>query len=631
MFRLEEAMTCPATSPGGLNSWAASFALTHSCERKGEKIYDVHLEDESVNYDCLARDVGPDTEILSRCNFVVDHCQLNLLDVGRYNQMTTKITDDIDSLLAIFPADIREALKASVPNSHLIEVVMDLGRKPFAHFMDGEVILSEREVQQTDIDSVVSRIGEFMDDNRAGIERTLHRISCIRNRQGKIIGLTCRVGRAVYGTIDIIQDLLETGQSLLLLGRPGVGKTTLLREAARILAETKRVVVVDTSNEIAGDGDIPHPAIGRARRMQVPRPDLQHQVMIEAVENHTPEVIIIDEIGRLEEAEAARTIAERGVQLIGTAHGNTLDNLLVNPTLADLVGGIDSVTLSDEEARRRNTQKTVLERRSPPTFDSLVEIKGRDSLVVHHNVAQSVDNLLRGRRVSVELRTRNEAGEIILEQADASQPSTEQKPRSKGGRHPQLQLVSQGHSSDQVKRSELLEPAESFDGRAPSNKENGMGEKVLQPVRAYSYGANQGRLRQVARSLQVPLVLVEDIEEADVVITVKSHYRKHPQPVALAEQRNVPLYVLRSNSVAQMESCLVDIFSLSPKEIDPFSIAMRETQDAIKKVLQGAKSVALSPQISSIRRRQHELVRQSNLISHSYGREPNRRVRIYSE
>jgi hypothetical protein len=403
-----------------------------------------------------------------------------------------------------------------------------------------------------------------------------------------------------------------------------------LREAARILAETKRVVVVDTSNEIAGDGDIPHPAIGRARRMQVPRPDLQHHVMIEAVENHTPEVIIIDEIGRLEEAEAARTIAERGVQLIGTAHGNTLDNLLVNPTLADLVGGIDSVTLSDEEARRRNTQKTVLERRSPPTFDILVEIKGRDSLVVHHNVAQSVDNLLRGRRVSVELRTRNEAGEIILEQADASQPSTEQKSRTKGGRHPQLELVSPSHRSDQVKSSELA-PAETLDGVATSNKDNGMDEKALQPVRAYSYGANQGRLRQVARSLQVPLVLVEDIEEADVVITVKSHYRKHPQPVALAEQRNVPLYVLRSNSVAQMESCLVDIFSLSLKELDPFSIAMRETQDAIKKVLQGAKSVALSPQVSSIRRRQHELVRQSNLISHSYGREPNRRVRIYSD
>lgn len=561
---------------------------------------------------------------------VVGHCQLNLLEVGRYNRMTTKITDDIDSLLAIFPADIREALEASVPNSHLIEVVMDLGRKPFAHFMDGEVILSEREVQQTDIDSVVSRIGEFMDDNRAGIERTLHRISCIRNRQGKIIGLTCRVGRAIYGTIDIIQDLLETDQSILMLGRPGVGKTTLLREAARILAETKRVVVVDTSNEIAGDGDIPHPAIGRARRMQVPRPDLQHHVMIEAVENHTPEVIIIDEIGRLEEAEAARTIAERGVQLIGTAHGNTLDNLLVNPTLADLVGGIDSVTLSDEEARRRNTQKTVLERRSPPTFDILVEIKGRDSLVVHHNVAQSVDNLLRGRRVSVELRTRNEAGEIILEQADASQPSTEQKSRTKGGRHPQLELVSPSQRSDQVKSSELA-PAETLDGLATSNKDNGMDEKALQPVRAYSYGANQGRLRQVARSLQVPLVLVEDIEEADVVITVKSHYRKHPQPVALAEQRNVPLYVLRSNSVAQMESCLVDIFSLSLRELDPFSIAMRETQDAIKKVLQGAKSVALSPQISSIRRRQHELVRQSNLISHSYGREPNRRVRIYSD
>ena len=534
--------------------------------------------------------------------------------------------------MAIFPANIREALSASVTNSHLIEVVMDLGRKPFAYFTDGEVILSEREIQQLEIDSVVGQIGQFMDDNRAGIERTLHRISCIRNRQGKIIGLTCRVGRAVYGTIDIMQDLLETDQSVLLLGRPGVGKTTLLREAARILAETKRVVVVDTSNEIAGDGDIPHPAIGRARRMQVPRPDLQHQVMIEAVENHTPEVIIIDEIGRLEEAEAARTIAERGVQLIGTAHGNTLDNLLVNPTLADLVGGIDSVTLSDEEARRRNTQKTVLERRSPPTFAILIEIKGRDSLVVHHNVAQSVDNLLRGRRVLVEHRTRNEMGEIMVEQVDASQLSMEQKAQPKEGHPPQLQVISQSRPYEAVKKKF---PVELLDDTVPLDSEREDGPerkaKALKPVQAYAYGANQGRLRQAAKVLQVPLSLVEDIGQADIVITVKSHYRKHPQPLALAEQRNVPLYVLRSNSMSQMEACLVDIFSLTLKEIDPFAIAVRETQDAIKKVLEGAKSVALTPQIASIRRRQHELVRQSNLISHSYGREPNRRVRIYSE
>jgi len=538
--------------------------------------------------------------------------------------MQTNITDDIHSLLDIFPDDIRKALEKKVKDYQLIEVVLDLGRKPLAHFMEKEVILSDREITQPEIDAVVAQIGEFMGDNRAGIERTLHRISCIRNRRGDIIGLTCRVGRAVYGTIDIIQDLLETEQSVLLLGRPGVGKTTLLREAARILAESKRVVVVDTSNEIAGDGDIPHPAIGRARRMQVPRPELQHEVMIEAVENHTPQVIIIDEIGRMEEAEAARTIAERGVQLIGTAHGNTLDNLLVNPTLSDLVGGIDSVTLSDEEARRRNTQKTVLERRSPPTFDILVEIKSRDSLVVHHNVAQSVDNFLRQRRVPVELRTRDEKGAIGREMVDAAEVEVNGLESPKTGRS------SPRGATNHRQRDE----------RMPVTTGNSLGDVVgsdeepehtLEPVRAYSYGANQGRLRHAAKSLQVPLTLVERIEDADVVITVKSQYRKHPQPIVLAEQRNIPLYVLRSNSINQMESCLIDIFSLTLKEIDPFAIAMRETQEAIRKVLQGAKTVALEPQSASIRRRQHEMVRQSDLISHSYGQEPNRRVRIYRD
>ena len=205
-------------------------------------------------------------------------------------------------------------------------------------------MLLEREITEADIAHVVDHIGTFGDDNRAGIERTLHRISAIRNRTGKIVGLTCRIGRAVYGTIEIIDDFVESGRSILIMGRPGIGKTTMLREAARVLADDlgKRVVVVDTSNEIAGDGDIPHPAIGKARRMQVRTPSLQHEVMIEAVENHMPQVIVIDEIGTELEAQAARTIAERGVQLIGTAHGNNLDNLMLNPTLSDLIGGIQS-------------------------------------------------------------------------------------------------------------------------------------------------------------------------------------------------------------------------------------------------------------------------------------------------
>ena len=271
-----------------------------------------------------------------------------------------KITDDLQALMSVLPQAVAESVHEANDSDNLLEVIMDLGRLPTARFVDREVILRQVEVAHNDIDYVVERIGEFDSDNRAGLERTLHRISAIRNRRGYIVGLTCRVGRAVYGTTDIVKDLIESGKSLLILGRPGVGKTTMLREAARILAETKRVVIVDTSNEIGGDGDVPHPAVGRARRMQVATPSLQHEVMIEAVENHNPEAIVIDEIGRELEAAAARTIAERGVQLIGTAHGNSLENLLLNPTLSDLVGGIESVTLSDEEARKAQVGGEVI-------------------------------------------------------------------------------------------------------------------------------------------------------------------------------------------------------------------------------------------------------------------------------
>ena len=295
--------------------------------------------------------------------------------------MQRVITDDLDLLLNALPPHISGPLKQREDNFELLEIVMDLGRLPEARYPGREVVLADSEVTSEDLEYVVGRIGQFGDDNRAGIERTLHRISCIRNRRGRIVGLTCRVGRAVFGTIKVIEDLITTGKSALMLGRPGVGKTTMLREVARVLSDdmNKRVVIVDTSNEIAGDGDIPHPAIGRSRRMQVPTPALQHAVMIEAVENHMPEVIVIDEIGTELEAAAARTIAERGVQLVATAHGNELENLIMNPTLADLVGGIQSVTLGDEEARRRGTQKSILERKAPPTFDVVVEIQSWES------------------------------------------------------------------------------------------------------------------------------------------------------------------------------------------------------------------------------------------------------------
>src|SRR5215510_6041046 len=238
--------------------------------------------------------------------------------------MEYRITDDLEKLKEVLPDYLVDALEQINRKDDLVEVIMDLGRVPTARYNDGERVLDEREISHDEIQYVVAKIGMFDADNRGGLERTLHRISAIRNRRGEIVGLTCRIGRAVYGTIDIIQDIIESGRSVLILGAPGVGKTTMLREAARVLAESKRVVIVDTSNEIGGDGDIPHPAVGRARRMQVTTPNRQHEVMIEAVENHNPQVIVIDEIGRMQEAEAARTIAERGVQLIGTAHGQTL-------------------------------------------------------------------------------------------------------------------------------------------------------------------------------------------------------------------------------------------------------------------------------------------------------------------
>ena len=508
------------------------------------------------------------------------------------NEMQNNITDDLDALLDVVPPDMSAAIRQENQGDDLLEIVLDLGRRPEARFLNREVTLRDREITGEAIDYVVARVSEFTSDNRAGIERTLHRISCIRNRRGDIVGLTLRVGRAVYGTIDIIRDLLESGKSILLLGRPGVGKTTLLREAARVLADQKRVVVVDTSNEIGGDGDIPHPAIGRARRMQVVTPELQHEVMIEAVENHMPEVIIIDEIGRALEAAAARTIAERGVQLVGTAHGNNLDNLLQNPTLCDLVGGIQAVTLSDEEARRRGTQKTVLERKAPPTFDIVIEIKDWQLLAVHHDVAAAVDALLRGRSHPPEIRYRDESGQIQIEEATVM---------------PQLR------------------PEE-----APFAPAEGLKTAPSQTLRVYAYGVGKNRLRQAAQNLHVPVDLTDELTRADAVLTLKSYYRRRPQPINQAERRGVPIYVLRSNTVTQMEGCLADIFGLSVADLDPLSIALRETEDAIRKVLSGQRSADLTPQNSYIRRQQHEMARQANLVSHSYGRDPQRHVRIFS-
>jgi stage III sporulation protein SpoIIIAA len=724
--------------------------------------------------------------------------------------------DDLDVLLAALPPEIVEAIHALPDRESLIEVVLDLGRPPEARYPSSEVMLLEREITERDIAHVVEHIGSFGDDNRAGIERTLHRISAIRNRNGKIVGLTCRIGRAVYGTIEIIADFIETGKSILIMGRPGIGKTTMLREAARVLADEqrKRVVVVDTSNEIAGDGDIPHPAIGKARRMQVRTPSLQHEVMIEAVENHMPQVIVIDEIGTELEAQAARTIAERGVQLIGTAHGNNLDNLMLNPTLSDLIGGIQSVTLGDEEARRRRSQKSVLERKAPPTFDVIVEIQDRERVLVHSDVAQTVDAMLLGEPVDPELRWRDEegvhrsqsrpkptardgsvagagdrfsgltgagagawgrepgwrgastyrtggyAGEDRLPQRPGFRPGqsggwragrgssgergsergSERGARSQEGDRPARMSVLPGErfavqpgspfvagdiadrgpveraeaaaaaaadvrardarelARQQAWRAEAaraLNALHEDEGTRPVNAdalaaaeeeriarmvpgevgseaseaagpgsvvpasripgEGAPGTRVagtrgedeadddgapfgdgsltveggtLPTLRIFPHGISRKRLEQAIRDVGLPVIVAREPDEADVAMTLRSEYRQKPPAIREAEDRGLPVYVLKANTIAQMQASLASVFAL---EVDPREAALQETEQAIGLVIKQQEPVELAPQNAYIRRLQHQMAERANLVSRSRGREPYRRVRLYPD
>jgi stage III sporulation protein SpoIIIAA len=560
------------------------------------------------------------------------------------------VTNDIQQLLDTLPAHIQEAITTNDEDDpdDLLEIVMDLGRLPEARYRGKERFLSDREVTQEEIDSVISRIGEFGEDNRAGIPRTLHRISGIRNRRGQVIGLTCRVGRAVFGTVTIIRDLVETGQSILLLGKPGTGKTTLLRETARVLAEElrKRVVIVDTSNEIAGDGDIPHPGIGRARRMQVPRPAEQHGVMIEAVENHMPEVIVIDEIGTELEAMAARTIAERGVQLVGTAHGNTLDNLMVNPTLSDLVGGIQAVTLGDEEARRRGTQKTVLERKAPPTFDVLVEIQSWDQVTVYDDVAAAVDAILRGEDPPAEERSRDEDGvvqstPVHREVIDA--PALGRRgPGQRGGERMGGQGMRGGGERMGTSGPRMRERSGGASLSAGNGGNGGNGGSGQPTQRIFPFGVSRNRLETAIERLRVPAVIVRDMKDATLVMTLKNYYRQSAQRLRQAEDQGVPVYVLRNNTITQMERQLANVFNLREAEHDealPSSRrgddsstveeAMLELEQAITQVMNGERSaVELEPRSSYIRRLQHQMADRYNLRSESRGEELNRRVRI---
>jgi stage III sporulation protein SpoIIIAA len=502
-----------------------------------------------------------------------------------------EVTDDLDLLLRVMPPHIREALNRQADLKNLIEVVMDLGRQPEGRFPSRAIYLSDTSITREDVDYVIHRVGSFTQDNRAGIERTLHRISAIRNRRDNIVGLTCRVGRAVFGTVDVLRDVVESGKSLLLLGRPGVGKTTLLRESARVLSTelSKRVIIVDTSNEIAGDGDIPHPGIGTSRRMQVPRPELQHAVMIEAVENHMPEVIVIDEIGTEAESQAARTIAERGVQLIATAHGNSLDNLLMNPTLSDLLGGIHAVTLSDEEARRRGTQKTVLERKAPPTFDTLVEIRNRDEFSVFHDTASVVDAFLRGRSVKPEMRVRRgETYEVI--EAEAPIPAPVEEPRKR-----------------RTKEREQREPS------------------TRKTVRIYPYGVSKDRLMRAINDLQVSATIAKTPKDADVALTLKAHEKRQPKTVHDFEDHGLEVAIIRSNTVSQMKSFLMQTFGLQDQKSEEDE-AMKEVNEAVDRVMSFGKPVELAPQSAHIRRLQHQLIEQHGLGSESRGEVPWRRV-----
>jgi len=594
-------------------------------------------------------------------------------------------TDDLDALMESLPPEICDRLRGLANRTDLLEVVMDLGRRPQARFTTGEEDLLDREITEADIAHVIDHIGVFGDDNRAGIERTLHRISAIRNRSGKVVGLTCRIGRAVFGTIDIIRDIVESGQSVLLLGRPGVGKTTMLREVARVLADDlgKRVIVVDTSNEIAGDGDIPHPGIGDARRMQVRTPTEQHQVMIEGVENHMPEVIVIDEIGTELEAGAARTIAERGVQLVGTAHGNTLDNLMLNPTLSDLVGGIQPVTLGDEEARRRGTQKTVLERKAPPTFDVLVEIVERDSVIVHRNVAETVDAILRGHMVPPESRYRTESGELKavtkydyrISETPAGNPTFAPleptggfgafgrggragggnrnerglRPLPGGGNGPFGGEASGGRGqralpgerlsgaaapAERDARRELERALLEMDDQASVDRPIGAGRPDAgraagaRPMSVFAFGVSRKRLEQAVRELSVPVTVARDLDEADAVVTLRNYYKRKPAALRDAESNGVPIYVLKTNTIVQMENMLASLYDL---EADPQEAALRETADAIGLVQASGNPVELAPQNAYVRRLQHQMAERNALMSRSRGSEPNRRVELLPE
>ena len=522
--------------------------------------------------------------------------------------------NDLDKLIHILPERIRQHLTYDKMED-VIEIVLDIGRTPEIRHATGKIeYIGCDTVVDDDIEFITSHVQEFTSDNRSGIPGTLHRISAIRNRQGKVIGLTCRIGRVVTGTIACIKDFCMMGKSILFLGRPGVGKTTKLREISRLVADElqKRVVVVDTSNEIAGDGDTPHPAIGHARRMQVRQPEFQKDIMIEAVENHTPEVIVVDEIGTEAEAQAARTIAERGVMLIATAHGNSLENLIKNPTLSDLVGGVQSVTLGDDEAKRRASQKTVLEREKQPTFDIVIEILDRNTLAVYKNTSEAVDYILRGWPIRPEIRKVDKT----YDDKPSETPKVEEKTNT---------IVEEIHKLEQK-----INPDDSLKFSFSRQK---YVEEVKKFRKVYLYAVSRSIVEKIIERLDLNVEITRNIDEADIVIAHKNFAKGGAKILSTANDYRLRVFYIKTNSMAQIQKVLKEALDITEVETlqgyyDDAERALDEAKSAINKILAGAEHVELQPQNQQIRKLQHELVEQHNLISKSVGEGAQRHLKI---
>lgn len=521
---------------------------------------------------------------------------------------------DLERLIEILPAKVRKHLNYENLND-VIEIVLDIGRAPEIRHSGGKIeSLGVEPIKDEDLSYITSHVAEFTSDNRSGIPGTLHRISAIRNRQGKIIGLTCRIGRVVTGTIACIKDFVTKGKSILFLGRPGVGKTTKLREISRLMADEigKRVIVVDTSNEIAGDGDYPHPAIGKARRMQVRQPEYQKDIMIEAVENHTPEVIVVDEIGTEEEAQAARTIAERGVMLIATAHGNTLENLIKNPTLSDLVGGIQSVTLGDDEAKRRGSQKTVLEREKQPTFDIVIEIIDRNTLAVYKDTSEAVDYILRGWPIRPELRKVDQAYEAKT--------------------HEVTNVASEVASKiSSIEQKVLPTPSDSL--KFSFSRKDYVNE-VKKFKKIYIYAVSRSIVEKVIERLDLNAEITRNVEDADVVIAHKNFAKGGAKVLSIANDYRIQVFYVKTNSMAQIQKVIKEALGIQETSevlqgyYDDAERALDEAKAAIAKILEGEEHIELTPQNQKIRKLQHELIEQHNLASQSVGEGEQRHLKI---